>query len=114
MKIAKLRYLIRKDLVYISGRHGCEKDVTVHVVQDGPLCGGHHAQLQVGRVQKEVDDKRKEVSAVSWASGRCGHMIKCLWAFTILTANNIVLTITNSRSKAVVAVHKLLAARMLR
>ena len=104
MKIAKLRYLIRKDLVYISGRHGCEKDVTVHVFQDGPLCGGHQAQPQVVRVQKEV----------SWASGRCSHMIKCLWAFTILTANNIVLTITNSRSKAVVAVHKLLAVRMLR
>ena len=52
MKMPKLRYLIRKDLVYISGRHGCGKDVTVHVVQDGPLCGGHHT-----RDQKEVDDQ---------------------------------------------------------
>ena len=55
--MAKLRYLIKKDLVYISGRHGHGKDVTVHVVQDGPLCGGHQAQPQVGRVQKEVDDQ---------------------------------------------------------
>ena len=45
--------------MYISGRHGCGKDVTVHVVQDGSLCGGHQA-----RVQKEVDDQCNV--------GRCG------------------------------------------
>ena len=55
--------------------------------------------------------------AVSWASGRCGHMIKCLLGIyhsDCEQCKDIVLTITNSRSKAMVAVHKLLAARMTR
>ena len=42
-----------------GGRRGRGEDVAVHAVQDGPLCGGHHAQPQGGRVQKEMDAKRE-------------------------------------------------------
>ena len=35
------------------------EDVPVHAVQNWPLCGGHHAQPEGGRVPQEMDHKRK-------------------------------------------------------